>query len=141
MTPEYITVHCSATPADMDIGVDEIRFMHLDKGWSDIGYHFVIRRNGLVEPGRQLDRQGAHVYKYNRNNIGICLVGGVNEDYKPEENYSEPQMDALRFLITELAGKYAIEEGCILGHRDWPDVAKDCPCFDVSQKLKEWKDA
>lgn len=143
MTPEFITVHCSATPPDMDIGVDEIRAMHKKRGWRDVGYHFIIRRNGEVQPGRPLDQQGAHVYGHNRDNIGVSLVGGVDSDNKAENNFTETQFDALRFLITELAGKYAIEEKNICGHRDWygtPDKwEKECPCFDVKKYLEDWK--
>lgn len=138
MTPEYITIHCADTKPSMDIGVDDIRKWHLARGWSDVGYHLVIKRNGLLQPGRPLNKQGAHVGSHNRNNIGICLVGGMSEDGKPEDNFTNLQWDALRDLISELSGNYGIKEENILGHRDWPGTGKACPCFDVKQKLKEW---
>lgn len=138
MTPEFITVHCSATPAKMDIGVEEIREWHLDRGWRNVGYHFVINRSGEVQPGRPLNETGAHVYGHNRNNIGVCLVGGVDSDMKAEDNFTPQQDSALRELISELAGNYGIKEENIKGHRDWPDVHKDCPSFDVKSRLIEW---
>ena len=74
----YITIHCSATRAEQNITEEDIRKWHLDRGWSDIGYHCVIRRNGMIEFGRPLDVCGAHVKGYNHNSIGICLVGGID---------------------------------------------------------------
>ncbi|MFD2177866.1 N-acetylmuramoyl-L-alanine amidase [Veronia pacifica] len=153
MKPQCITVHCSATITALDVGVSAIRDWHLDKGWSDIGYHFVIRRSGLVEKGRPLTRSGAHVKGHNKNNVGICLVGGLGKDHKPECNYTQEQFTALRELITELCGQYGIRRENIVGHRDWfPDINGDgvvddedwlkaCPCFDVQQMLNEWESA
>lgn len=58
---DKIIIHCSATPPDRHIGADEIRLWHIrDKGWTDIGYHSVIRRDGAVEAGRGLELPGAH---------------------------------------------------------------------------------
>jgi len=83
---DTVIVHCSATKPSMDIGVDVIRQWHMNKGWSDIGYHYVIRRNGAVELGRDLDKDGdvdeeigAHAYGHNATSIGICLIGGVDD--------------------------------------------------------------
>lgn len=140
MKPDKITVHCSATPPLMsDIGVDEIRKMHTDKGWSDIGYHYVITRNGEIQPGRPKTRPGAHVKGHNKNNIGICLVGGVDKNNKPQNDFTEQQFSALRFLVSDQAGVYGIKEENIKGHRDYPGVSKACPCFDLKKKLEEWK--
>ena len=70
-----IVVHCSATPPKMDIGVREIRTWHIKRGFVDVGYHYVIRRDGSVETGRPHDTQGAHVRSFNKFSVGICLVG------------------------------------------------------------------
>jgi N-acetylmuramoyl-L-alanine amidase len=139
MTPKYITVHCSATPPNRDIGVNEIRTMHLHRGWSDIGYHFVICRDGSVEAGRPSGKVGAHVKGHNQDNIGICLVGGVDKSLNPEDNFTPAQFDSLRELISDVVSHYGIHESNIKGHRDWPNVNKACPCFSVKDKLQEWK--
>lgn len=143
---DYIVVHCSATKVSSDIGVDEIRDWHTRKGWSDIGYHAVIRRNGVVEFGRHFDQPGAHVAGQNYRSVGICLVGGLDERGKPEDNFSASQKNALRQLIAVLSYAYTGAE--ILGHRDLsPDLdgdgiisrnewVKDCPCFDVRSWLR-----
>lgn len=129
-----IVVHCADTPESMDIGAAEIDKWHRDKGWSAIGYAFVIRRDGTIEKGRDLDNDGdstnetgAHAAGFNAQSIGICLVGG-----KPGFNFTDNQMSSLRFLIDSLTTKfYGID---LIGHCDLPGVTKSCPCFDT----KHW---
>jgi N-acetylmuramoyl-L-alanine amidase len=124
----WIVIHCSATRAIQDVGAADIRRWHKAQGWSDIGYSFVIRRNGKVETGRAVDAIGSHVKGHNHNSLGICLVGGLNnETYKPENNYTPQQWAALTRLLTTLTKKYPTAK--VLGHRDFPNVAKACPCF------------
>lgn len=129
---KYLVVHCAATTEDMDIGAHEIRGWHLKRGWLDIGYNAVIRRDGTVESGRPLDRPGAHARGYNEVSLGVCLIGGVESDGKtPEANYTHAQWDALEAWI-----RARLEENPnarVLGHRDLPNVNKACPSFDVHE--------
>lgn len=137
-----IVVHCSATPASRDIGVAEIRAMHKRQGWKDVGYHFVIRRDGRVETGRPLSIAGAHVAGHNAKSIGICLVGGVKPDLKAETNFTPAQYASLEKVLSEMAADYPKARIC--GHRDLsPDRngngkvergewVKECPTFDVA---------
>jgi N-acetylmuramoyl-L-alanine amidase len=126
----YIVIHCSATRALHDIGAKEIRSWHKAKGWRDIGYHFVIRRYGAVEKGRGVDEIGSHVQGYNAASVGICMVGGLNNDtYAPEANYTPAQWAALKLIVRQMVAKYP--KAKVLGHRDFPKVAKACPCFDA----------
>lgn len=129
-TINWLVVHTAATRPSMDIGVTEIRSWHKARGWSDIGYHYVIRRNGTVEKGRPDARVGAHVSGHNRDSLGICLVGGVNErTLRPENNYTKAQWDALEKLLGRLSMRHT--DARVIGHRDFPGVAKACPCFDA----------
>lgn len=125
----WLVIHTAATRPSMDIGAKEIRSWHKARGWSDIGYHYVIRRDGRVEKGRPDARVGAHVSGYNRDSLGICLVGGVNENLVPENNYTEAQWQSLENLLHKLSQKYP--EAYVRGHRDFPGVHKACPCFDA----------
>ena len=118
--------------------MEHLKRDHLARGFNDIGYHFYITQSGTLKAGRALDKMGAHVKGYNKDNIGICLEGGINETGKAVDNFSEIQMAQLRYLLTELQGKYGILDKNVKGHRDWPNVAKDCPCFDINEKRKEW---
>jgi N-acetyl-anhydromuramyl-L-alanine amidase AmpD len=128
---KYLVVHCSATPADMDIGVKEIDRWHKAKGWAGCGYHFVIRRDGTIENGRALHIPGAHVEGYNTKSLGICLVGGLSADgQSAEDNFTAIQRAMLRSKLNYLkAGDYRVSE--VMGHRDFPGVKKDCPSFNV----------
>ena len=130
-----IVIHCSASQIKSDIGVKEIRKMHTDKGWSDIGYHFVIRLDGTLEVGRPLSRSGAHVRGYNKNSIGICIVGGIDSKGKPQDNKTVEQEETLALLLSALNWDHP--DADIKGHRDFPGVNKACPCFDVHQWLTD----
>ena len=123
-TINKFVVHCADTPASMDIGVAEITDWHLQRGWSDIGYHFVIRRNGTVEEGRELSRPGAHARGHNAHSIGICLIGG-----KGGFNFTIAQLDALRILKIQLEACFGPQKWT--GHTDL-DSGKTCPNFDVT---------
>lgn len=134
--------HCSATPPSMDIGCCDIRRWHVEERcWSDIGYHRVIKRDGTIEKGRRLQNQGAHALDHNRDSIGVCLVGGIDEDGNSVMNFTEAQEQSMFELKAMIDRKYPDIEH--LGHRDVsPDLdgdgvveehewLKDCPCFDV----------
>ena len=126
-----IVIHCSATPVTMDIGAGEIREWHQAKGWTDIGYHWVIRRNGAIERGRSHKLVGAHAKGFNDKSIGVCMVGGVDEDGKAEDNFTVAQYASLKTLVLGLMTEYpAIDRVC--GHRDLPGVSKECPSFSVA---------
>jgi len=127
---KQLIVHCSATRPNMDIGVDQIRTWHVEeRGWSDVGYHYVIKRNGSIEKGRDEEVAGAHAKGFNQTSIGICLIGGLDRDGKPSANYTFAQYCSLHFILDEL--KDAFPDAVIMGHRDLAGVYKDCPCFDV----------
>lgn len=127
-----LVIHCAATPPDMDIGVAEIRRWHVGGNkWQDIGYHFVVRRDGTVENGRPVAVAGAHAKGHNANSIGICLVGGIDAKKRPENNFTPAQWASLEGLVRDLKAKYNIQAANIIGHNQ---VAKKaCPCFDVPQ--------
>ena len=124
-----IFVHCSATKPSMDIGVREIRQWHKEKGWLDIGYHFVIRRDGTVEAGREQSAVGSHVQGHNSDSVGVCLVGGIDAKGNFEANFTPEQMRALKGLLHELRGTYP--KAVIRAHHDV--APKACPSFNLSR--------
>jgi len=136
-TINKFVVHCAATKPSMDIGVEQIRDWHKNgRGWSDIGYHWVIRRDGTVEPGRNEATPGAHVRGHNQDSIGICLVGGLNEDtLAPENNFTARQFDSLKVLIEALWQRHP--RAGVFGHNEF-NPNKACPCFDVGDWLSTW---
>jgi hypothetical protein len=138
---DEIIVHCSATRpdwmADSSAGdkVSEIKRWHVqDNGWSDIGYHFIIDRSGIVVKGRPLDKAGAHVRGRNSHSVGICLIGGFggSENDKFTDNFTPEQATALRNLIDRLKRDYPTIK-VVSGHNQY--AAKACPCFNVPRWL------
>jgi N-acetyl-anhydromuramyl-L-alanine amidase AmpD len=133
-TINEIIIHCSATTPSMKIDAEWIRKVHVEQnGWKDIGYHFVITRDGLMDFGREVAVIGAHCKGHNANSIGICLVGGINQKGKPEDNFTPAQFVALKQLIAILKEQFP---GIVKlsGHNDY-DKNKACPSFKVSEKL------
>lgn len=128
----HIVVHCSATRCSDKYDWKTIDQMHRQKGWLMIGYHYVIKKDGTIQQGRDEESIGAHVEGHNEDTIGICLIGGVDIKGKSTNNFTQEQFDSLRLLVDYLLVKYKGAD--VLGHRDFPNVNKDCPCFDV----KKW---
>ncbi len=134
-TPRFVDtliIHCAATPPSMDIGAKEIDRWHKEQGWSEIGYHFVIRRDGTIEKGRPLENIGAHVRGHNKGSIGVCLVGGVDEKGKAKSNFTGPQWLSLERILYQFKAEYP--EGKVFGHNDF-DKGKACPSFSVKKWL------
>ena len=119
-----IIIHCSATDWGHDIDADTIRDWHKARGWSDIGYHYVIRLNGDIQQGRELSKTGAHVKGRNTGSIGICLIGGKDGTHA----YTPAQWDSLKMLLEWCEFKWP--DARICGHNDFTDQ-KTCPNFDV----------
>lgn len=132
---EHIIIHCSATPVTMDIGARDIDRWHRQRGWRKIGYHLVIKRNGDIEEGRELDEIGAHCRGLNSTSIGVCLVGGVDAEGEPENNFSEKQWASLEECLNDLLLPYPFAE--ISGHNE--HSSKACPSFDVKKWWNEKK--
>lgn len=131
-----IIVHCSATSEGKDYTVLDIRRWHKQQGWSDIGYHYVIYRNGHIEPGRDVDLIGAHCEGHNAHSIGVCYVGGVAHDGKtPKDTRTLAQKAALISVLTELKQMYPGAK--IYGHRDFDKKGKACPSFDAKTEYSK----
>jgi N-acetylmuramoyl-L-alanine amidase len=128
-----IIVHCSATREGQEISVDTIRQWHIRRGWSDIGYHFIIYLDGSVHEGRPLERTGAHTLGHNTNSIGVCYIGGMNKKYtKAKDTRTAAQKESLESLLVSFKKKY--KDIKIYGHRDFANKA--CPSFDATSEYK-----
>jgi N-acetylmuramoyl-L-alanine amidase len=134
----HIVVHCTATPEGREHTAKDVRSWHKKKGWRDIGYHWLVRLDGTVEPGRAETQIGAHVEGHNGTSIGVVYVGGIDKDtFKPKDTRTPAQKKALRDLLLDILGRYP---GCtILGHRDFPGVNKACPSFDAAAEYANIK--
>lgn len=144
---DLIVIHCSATKPSQDISAADIDAMHRARGFARIGYHYVIRRDGVVEVGRPGAEIGAHVEGFNSTSVGVCMIGGLDEDgkeMKPGEvaPFTDAQWAAARTLVASLRRWFPTAR--VVGHRDLsPDLngdgqvqprewLKTCPGFDAS---------
>ena len=132
---DYIVIHCAATKPSMDVPIERVKKWHLDRGWSDIGYHYYITRDGEIHKGRKLSTIGAHVRGYNSKSIGICYEGGIDESGEPEDNRTKAQKKSLLKVVQIL--KFVFSNAIVQGHRDFPNVNKACPSFDAENEYKE----
>lgn len=141
---DEIVIHATATNpswyADKDAAdvVKEIRRWHTtERSWSDIGYHFVVHRNGQIAAGRPITRSGAHTRGHNKTTIGIALVGGRGgcADDVFMDNFTADQARELQALIESLQQEFPTIS-TISGHNDY--ATKACPCFDVGQWVAAW---
>ncbi len=129
-----IVVHCSATREGGYFTAADIRRWHKERGWSDIGYHYVVRLDGWVEVGRPVEKPGAHAKGYNEDSIGVCYVGGLDAAGKAADTRTDEQKASLKIICEYLCRWHNVSE--IVGHRELPGVKKDCPCFEV-QELRD----
>lgn len=131
-----LILHCTATPEGKDYTVETIRKWHLDRGWSDIGYHYVIYRDGSVHCGRDVDLIGAHTVNFNVNSIGICYVGGINELGTAKDTRTQAQKDAMNKLVKELLSTYNLKLDRVFCHNQF--ASKACPSFKIEEFRKEF---
>lgn len=128
-----IIVHCSATPEGKDFTVSDIKRWHLERGFSDIGYHYVIYRDGSTNKGRDESNIGAHCTGHNSYSIGVCYIGGCAADGKtPKDTRTDAQKVALIKLLKELKAKYP--KAKIYPHYKF--AAKACPSFNVEEEYR-----
>lgn len=123
-----IIVHCSATLEGKDSTVADIRKWHLKRGFSDIGYHYVIYRDGTIHGGRPVDKSGAHTTGHNAYSIGVCYIGGCGKSAnEAKDTRTEAQKRSLTSLLKRLHELYPA--ATLHGHREFANKA--CPSFDV----------
>ena len=147
---DSIIVHCSATKAGQDFTATDIDRWHRERGFNGIGYHYVIRLDGKLEKGRDVALAGAHCKGWNERSVGICYIGGLDENGRPADTRTNAQKRVLYQIIMDLQREYNILQ--VLGHRDTsPDLngdrviepyeyVKACPCFDVKEFLRSGRE-
>lgn len=150
---DAIVIHCSATREGMDFKAADFDRWHKERGFGQIGYHWVIDLDGTIEKGRPENMVGAHSNtpgvsgkSYNYHSIGICYVGGLDKNGNPKDTRTLAQKKSMIKLVNDLMKRFPnIKE--VLGHRDTsPDKngdgkisrnewIKQCPCFEVKAEF------
>lgn len=124
-----IYAHCMLTRTNQSFGVKDCYNWHVnERGWSDVGYHYVIRLNGDLEEGRSLHRKGAHASKKgNYGSIGVCFEGGLNPDGSKWDRPTDAQIHTWFELFWSIKDVY--HHVTVHGH--YEVSTKTCPNFDV----------
>ncbi len=119
---DQVVIHHTGNPTDDDLSAAEINASHKARGWSCIGYHYVVRKDGTVEQGRPHWTVGAHAYGHNSHTIGIHVCGNFEEAVPTDE-----QIESLAMLLANLCTDYGlpIDRDHIVGHREL--MATACP--------------
>ena len=123
---KLLIVHCSATRSDMNYSVENLKATGKAR-FGQPSYHWYVRRNGNIIPILPENVRGVHARNYNRCSIGICYEGGINPQGVNADTRTPAQKQALFELLKSLRRDYP--QARIIGHRELPHVAKDCPCF------------
>jgi N-acetylmuramoyl-L-alanine amidase len=134
----HATIHCSGSPAGRGDRAADVRDWDMQR-FGQPSYHYVVDEEGTVTRLLTDAQLGAHVALHNHGNIGICYIGGIRKGGNPAnpkdciDTRTGAQKVALRGIVAKL--KLAHPGIIVQGHRDWPHVAKVCPCFDVATQL------
>ena len=126
---EKIILHCSASNNEEHDNIDAIREWHLKRGWSDIGYHYLITTIGDLFLGRPLAFEGAHCYGHNGDSVGICLTG--------LDAFSIKQFETNEKLIKNLLFAFNLTINDVYGHYEF-NKHKTCPNIDMDKFRKNF---
>jgi N-acetylmuramoyl-L-alanine amidase len=130
---DKVIVHCTATPEGRHTTVEDVRRWHKERGWSDIGYHYLVYLDGTVHEGRPVERSGAHCKGHNKTSIGIAYVGGIDKDtFKAKDTRTDEQKEALCDMLEYFKTTYP--KVSIYGHCDFS--TKECPSFDAKKEYE-----
>jgi len=138
----HIVLHCAATVNTKFYDAYDIDEWHRARGWSGIGYHYVVLLDGTVQKGRWVDYIGAHVKGHNKDTIGICYIGGLDERHRPVYDAWMPkQKESVIRLIEKLGYGYGLNPATrdLMGHNEFPHVHKECPCINMSRFRKTFR--
>lgn len=141
---DLIVIHCTATRIGCPLSPEALDCMHRQRGFNGCGYHYYVRRDGMICSMRPVERVGAHVKGFNTHSIGVAYEGGLDAKGNPADTRTEEQKHALKVLVRVLREDFGVSAQRVVGHRDLsPDVngngvvepeewVKVCPCFDVA---------
>lgn len=127
-----IILHCTATVEGLELKASTIDLWHKKRGWSEIGYHYVLYADGTIETGRDIRKKGAHAKGHNYDSVGVAYVGGIDKNKTPKDTMTMQQEMAFLHLVNSL--RVVFGDMSVHGHNEFS--SKACPSFDVQEKYK-----
>ena len=131
---DNIVLHCTATPQGTRVE-SILAYWRNTLKWRNVGYHFLIEANGRVHALAPIEQVTNGVAGHNSNSIHISYIGGVDSNGRAVDNRTPQQRKEMLRLVREMRAKFPTAR--IRGHRDFPNVRKECPSFDVARWLRE----
>jgi N-acetylmuramoyl-L-alanine amidase len=133
---KYIVIHCTASNPEAKVA-DIQAYWKKQLGWENPGYHYLIKRNGDIVQLQKENLIANGVAGYNKESIHLSYIGGIDKQGKPTDNRTDAQQSSMFDKIVSLTENYP--EAKVLGHRDFPNQKKACPCFDVRDWLRKYE--
>ena len=130
---KFIAIHCSASPITTKVQ-SILNYWKQVLKWKTVGYHHLIEFDGTVHNLLPIEQVSNGVQGFNSRSINIAYIGGVDDSGKPKDTRSGSQ----KFALLELIQKYKamFPDAVVQGHRDFPNVKKACPSFDVKTEYQ-----
>jgi N-acetylmuramoyl-L-alanine amidase len=139
-----VVAHWTATYTNQDIGAEEVHEWHKKRGWSGIGYHYIIRRDGRIQRGRPISKQGAHANDngHNKYSLGISFAAGYNcpsgtknpDKFVSADSITPQQMRSFEMFMSAFYDEWP--GGQAWGHVDTDNTGKPDPGFSVQEYVK-----
>lgn len=129
----HLTIHCAATPEGRDVKAATVEAWDIAK-FGQVSYHHIVELDGHQHTSLEDDQLGCHTHLHNHGNIGVCYVGGCDAGMnRAKDTRTAAQKVTLLDIVQQYRTLYP--HLIVLGHRDWPQVHKNCPSFDVKSWL------
>jgi len=135
-TIKHIVLHCTATSRLTTVN-SILRYWKEELKWKSPGYHYIIKADGEEVNLLPISMVSNGVAGHNSNSIHISYIGGIDQNGKPTDTRTPPQIATQIRLLKKFMAMFPEAE--VLGHRDFPGVTKACPSFDVRTWLKSVK--
>lgn len=131
---KHIVIHCTATQPESTVESIK-RYWKEVKKWKQVGYHYLIAKDGFINYLASEDQVTNGVGGHNQHSIHVSYIGGIDKQGKPKDTRTIQQLTAMKSIVARLMAKYP--KAKVLGHRDFEGVSKACPSFDVESWLQK----
>lgn len=130
----WLVIHCTATGLKASVQAI-LNYWKNVLGWNNPGYHIIFSHDGSFTVTADFDTICNGVRGFNRGAVHLSYVGGIDANNKPFDNMTDAQFKMMTIAVKEMIKRWPHLKSPFMGHRDFPNVAKACPCFDTRTKF------